>query len=227
MEIGEKYGDWTVIGKSDKPFYVKCRCKCGTVRDVYMSSLRNHKSESCGCRTKERNRKYGYTHSDERIIGKKFGRLTAIKRINNKGRSDYLCKCDCGNETVVVGASLLYGKIRSCGCMKSEVSSESFKEVCMEGHKIVEKNCVEGTNLLSLTAKLSKANTSGVKGVSFNKRTGKYRAYIYLRGKQKYLGDFSELEDAANARKEAEKKYFKPILDRHKDTLKDGENDKK
>ena len=49
------------------------------------------------------------------IIGKKFGRLTVIKKMEN---NKYLCKCDCGNETVVYASNLITGHTKSCGCNK-------------------------------------------------------------------------------------------------------------
>lgn len=51
---------------------------------------------------------------------------------------------------------------------------------------------------------LREDNTSGVCGVSLDKRTGKYRAYITLGGKQKSLGQYKTISEAANARAIAE-----------------------
>lgn len=50
-------------------------------------------------------------------------------------------------------------------------------------------------------------NTSGVKGVYFNKARGKWQAYIRLDGKQAYLGIFTELADASLAIHEAREKH--------------------
>ena len=58
------------------------------------------------------------------LTGKKFNRLTVIKRIeNNKhNQSQWLCKCDCGNMVVVVAAHLKNGHTKSCGCIRAETS---------------------------------------------------------------------------------------------------------
>lgn len=56
---------------------------------------------------------------------------------------------------------------------------------------------------------LSKANKSGVKGVCFDKQTNKWRALIKVDFKSKCLGRFQTIEEAAQARKQAEAKYFK------------------
>lgn len=43
-------------------------------------------------------------------------------------------------------------------------------------------------------------NTSGCKGVSYHKRSGKYRAYLTIDSKQHHLGLFDNLNDAVKAR---------------------------
>lgn len=51
-------------------------------------------------------------------------------------------------------------------------------------------------------------NTSGTKGVSWNKRFQKWMAYIQVDKKRMHLGYFDNKNDAIRARKEAEIKYF-------------------
>jgi hypothetical protein len=55
---------------------------------------------------------------------------------------------------------------------------------------------------------LSKANTSGFKGVSFEKYTGKWKAFIRVDGKMISLGRFADIEKAIAERKAAEQHYF-------------------
>lgn len=56
------------------------------------------------------------------LTGKKFGRLTVIKRAENgkNGHTYWLCKCICGNKTTVRSDHLKNGLIRSCGCLEDE-----------------------------------------------------------------------------------------------------------
>jgi hypothetical protein len=49
---------------------------------------------------------------------------------------------------------------------------------------------------------------SGVVGVSWDKNASRWRASIKSNGKTKILGYFATIEDAAEARKEAEQRYF-------------------
>ena len=65
------------------------------------------------------------------IIGNKYGRLTVIKMLDekgNRGQLKYLCKCDCGKSHIVTGESLRSGKSKSCGCLKKDfIEKNKFK----------------------------------------------------------------------------------------------------
>ena len=73
----------------------------------------------------------------------------------------------------------------------------------------------EGTRLDYLSDKVTSQNTTGVRGVSYRSKNGKYRAYIYFKNKRIELGEYTKLEDAAKARKNAEEIYYKPILEKY------------
>ena len=61
----------------------------------------------------------------EDLTGQRFGRLTVIKRVeSNKSGTRWLCKCDCGNETVALAPNLKRGNTSSCGCLKKEKMSK-------------------------------------------------------------------------------------------------------
>lgn len=60
----------------------------------------------------------------EDLTGRKFGRLTVIKRDtdqNPKRCSRWVCQCDCGNTKSVYRDKLLSGNTTSCGCAKKHV----------------------------------------------------------------------------------------------------------
>jgi len=51
------------------------------------------------------------------LVGQKFGELTVLylySSINHVLR--WVCKCDCGKEKVIIGASITKGHTKSCGC---------------------------------------------------------------------------------------------------------------
>jgi hypothetical protein len=56
--------------------------------------------------------------------------------------------------------------------------------------------------------KLSENNSTGFRGVSFNKASGKYKAYIKRNGKLIHLGLFTKPKDAAKAYNEKAKELF-------------------
>ena len=65
----------------------------------------------------------------QNLIGQRFGRLTVVAQAedyifpNGECRSQWMCKCDCGNEKVVSGKYLIRGT-KSCGCLAKEIMSE-------------------------------------------------------------------------------------------------------
>ena len=64
--------------------------------------------------------------NNEDITGKKFNKLTAIRRVYDypvKGNY-WLCKCDCGNECVVKKYYLVHLIQISCGCYIKEINRE-------------------------------------------------------------------------------------------------------
>lgn len=55
------------------------------------------------------------------LTGQKFGKLTVIGRVDNKGKNHYWdCLCECGNIKSITAGHFKFGKTSSCGCIKSE-----------------------------------------------------------------------------------------------------------
>lgn len=64
------------------------------------------------------------------LTGRTFGRLTVLGRVPRNDqysspRPLWLCQCECGQQTVVIGANLRAGLTRSCGCLRRETSTEN------------------------------------------------------------------------------------------------------
>ena len=68
------------------------------------------------------------------LTGVRFGKLVAVKRAedyissNGKRQSQWLCKCDCGNDIIVAANSLRRGLTKSCGCLAKEITSKIKKK---------------------------------------------------------------------------------------------------
>ena len=55
----------------------------------------------------------------ENIRGKKFGHLTVLYRVANKGKkTQWKCVCDCGKEIIATKENLVSGNTKSCGCQR-------------------------------------------------------------------------------------------------------------
>jgi len=58
--LGKVFGQWTVIGTSEKRYHVRVRCTCGREREITPSLLRSGKYKSCCyCDANHRPNRYG------------------------------------------------------------------------------------------------------------------------------------------------------------------------
>jgi hypothetical protein len=61
-------------------------------------------------------------NSDDSLahLGEKYGRLTILSRADNDrfGRTQWNCRCDCGEHRVVALFRMTSGHTKSCGCIK-------------------------------------------------------------------------------------------------------------
>ena len=171
-----------------------CQCACGAQCVVSSSLLLTGRKTRCG--GKEHEKKYSYSD----IAGRRFERLVALypaKRYDRSGSVIWHCRCDCGSEVDVAYNALMYGNQKSCGCQK-KAHDRKIREYLTH---------VDGTSIDAIRSKkIPTDNTTGYKGVYFIK--GKYVAKIVFRKKQYFLGAYERIEDAAEARREAEEVLF-------------------
>ena len=67
--------------------------------------------------------------------GERFGRLVVVEELPasaNDGNRLYRCICDCGAGRVVKSKHLRGGGVRSCGCLRSEVTSNRMRTMAAE-----------------------------------------------------------------------------------------------
>ena len=133
-------------------------------------------------------------------VGKQFGNLTVAAYDGRRGGKHYWrCLCKCGKEAIVCQSNLKSSHTRSCGCLSDPRGTRHF----------VEGTCIESIR----SRKVSASNKSGIRGVYFNRRSGRWIAQITFQGHTRYLGSFESLEEAAQARKKAEA-IFDDFLER-------------
>lgn len=215
---GRRFGRLIVLGEDPEPYISpkgiktrrwRCRCDCGNEIVVLQNALTSKKdpTTSCGCSRRD----YG-----EDLTGQRFGRLVVEKKVlldkkkSNGVVSGWLCKCDCGSEIIKTSKELKLDGVQSCGCLLSEVAREKIEKKNVLG--FVENTVLSG---LKINRKPRKNNESGVTGVYWSKREERWIAKIGFQGKSITLGRFVKKEDAISARKEAEEKYFKPMLEKY------------
>lgn len=134
---GQKFGRLTVIERADKTKCgsVKwlCKCDCGNEVVVNGTALRNGGTKSCGCLHIETARNQGSSRLID-LTGQRFGRLTVLRRAedhvqpNGQRKTQWLCKCDCGNEAIVQYQVLTRGEAESCGCLNKELTIKRNRE---------------------------------------------------------------------------------------------------
>ena len=130
MELtGQKFGKLTVLKKDDRSLARKgtsglwlCRCDCGNTKVAYGSTLKNGKLKSCGRCSRVKD-----------LRGQRYGRLVVIAPAdpliaNGRKYSRWLCQCDCGNTTVVIGSNLRAGTVNSCGCLAEEAHKKQSRK---------------------------------------------------------------------------------------------------
>lgn len=192
---GGRFGRLTVlgdVGKRDSRKHVlwHCLCDCGRITFVRGEHLKNGRTKSCGCLCAERS--HGHNFKD--LSGYENDNFKVLKKVESKNqRAMWLCECKhCGN-TIELHSNNI-NKYHSCGCSRTGASKEYMESI-------------RDVDSLKST-KPTKKSTTGVRGVYYQKKKHSYQAFINVDKKQKYLGSFKTLEEAAKVRQEAEKDFW-------------------
>ena len=79
---------------------------------------------------------------------------------------------------------------------------------------------VEGSSIFNIlhTRKANNNSSTGARGVSQNKH-GRFIAQICFKRKTYYLGSFATLEEAIEARKKGEDKFFTPLISAYESAI--------
>lgn len=141
---GQKFGRLTVVGRAPnkgKQTMWLCRCTCGNETVVAGYTLTHGLTQSCGCLQREILRRF------EDLTGQKFGKLTVLKRVANKGiKLRWLCRCDCGKTVEASGSNLKSGRTVSCGCTYKQQHHGMRKTRLYETWNMMKQRCFNPNN---------------------------------------------------------------------------------
>ena len=123
----QKFGKLTarsINKRLNGKIYWNCDCDCGNEVIVEGRRLRDGFKIHCG-ECVERPKPPNYKD----LTGQRFGMLTVIKQVEKpkhlkKEGVYWLCKCDCGNEHIVLTCNLTSGHTSNCGCIRKKQTSE-------------------------------------------------------------------------------------------------------
>lgn len=197
---GQRFGILTVQHEAERKGYWICRCDCGKTTEVSVYKLIEGHTKSCGC----------IKIND--LTGKRFGRLTVLRKSQRKSSGQYywVCQCDCGKIKEIIHSSLTQGTALSCGCLLRESVSKKQQEFAA---------LKTNPDRIRHSSKLQKNNTSGTTGVTYNKKTGIYTARISFKGIRYTLKRSHDINVCIAARKEAEEALFGNFLEWYDSTV--------
>ena len=203
---GQRFGMLTVLSRAGNDRHGKalwlCRCDCGAEKNILGANLLRGHSKSCGC-----------TRQND-LTGKRIGRLTVLERTDQTSprgkRRTYLwkCICDCGETVYRPTDKLTSGDLCMCESCAARYATEHMRE---------NAGYVDGTQISRIRSdKLISTNSSGVRGVYYDRRTHKWRARLKFKGKLMNFGSYSNFEDAVKARRQAEDEYYGELIEQYK-----------
>lgn len=211
--VGMKFGRLIVFSFSrrDKSIYFwNCRCDCGNEKEVRADSLKSGRSQSCGCLRKERVIETQTKHNNTKGHNKtpEYNSWAAMKaRCYNQNFKQFP---DYGGRGVIVcdrWKDSFEDFLIDMG--EKPTPNHSIDRIDVNGNYEPENCRWTDRTSQQRNQRIRIDNTTGYRGVAFIKKTGRYRASISVNRKTVSLGDFKNLEEAIEARKKAERKYWK------------------
>jgi len=213
------FGRWKVIGEpiyKNGRYYWKCECNCDnhTIRYVSGSSLTTGNSTSCGCITIENiklaNKRYNTYHlTKECGIGYTSKREEFYFDIEDYNRIKYHCWFTNDAGYIVTNLNGRIERLHRFLLMCSPhdgVEIDHKNRIKYDNRKDNLRICNHSENMKNRDKQIN--NSSGIKGIWFDKDRNKWCADIQVNYKMVHLGRFNNLDEAIKIRNEADVKYF-------------------
>lgn len=223
VEVNQRYGKLItieVVGKTKQRCKIwKCLCDCGNYIDVSSTSLSSGNTKSCGCLHSESMKEMGknirslndYIINDDICVG-----------YTSDGEEFYFDKEDYDlikNYTWSINdqgyvITVPFGKpIRMHILIMNRLDANDDKDIDHINHNRKD-NRKENLRIVehfqNITyCKTYSNNTSGRKGVYWDKSRNKWMACITYNNKTYYLGRYDSFEEAVSVREKAEKEIHK------------------
>lgn len=203
--VGERFGNLVVESYADTTSYGQrrwlCRCDCGNTCIATTGNLRRRHTTSCGCK------------KSPDLTGNTYGRLTVLRLSDKRGSRGkrttplWECRCECGAITYKSTDTLTNPEQSMCADCAAKYAMEQARKSA---------GFVGGTQLSKIrNMNAPSTNSSGCRGVYFDKRSNKWRARLKFQGKAMNFGSYEKYEDAVEARRKAEEEYFGTFLMEH------------
>lgn len=220
---GQRFGKLVALyideekSKERKRLYWWCQCDCNSpLKSIDGASLRSGNTQSCGCvqkeKIKQRSKKYnkydleseeygiGYTEDGKEFWFDKED-YEKIKNYywNFDDKGAVCTKTYPQNSTLYIHRVIM--EVEDHNTQVDHIKHNRFDNRKSQLRIADNKHNNRNKGLV-------KRNTTGITGVYYNKKSGSWYAQIKVNYKIIHLGSFKTKEEATEARKQAENKYF-------------------
>lgn len=210
---GTRYGKLLAVSKildrksKNGSMLWKCICDCGNITVVESGGLMRGKIRSCGCLIGEMNKIRNTTHGMSKTgIYAIWTSMVARCKTDGTGHPDY------GGRGITVCDEWLNSFEKFYSDVGDRPEDKTLDRIDFNGN-------YEPTNVRwadhttqQINQRLKVNNKTGVKGVTIV-NGDKYLASLKVYGEEVLRKVFGTLEEAIEARREAEDKYHKPLLE--------------